>query len=170
MIQEETKISLMTQVATYLELASGFMVPAMTLWKHLMDDPVMENISYESFVNMLRNDARFRVFDTDEKVMTELADWVSKKEMEELGYYEGPRVMLKKRVPNEEDVVDMLIDKADQTFESLMQAWALRPENDPATEDRLLKALAKAQRLQRELRALFNREPGDRTHKTPTSD
>lgn len=158
MIQQETKSSIMMQVATYLEMANGFMVPTKTLWKQFLEDATSENISYDAFVEMLRNDARFCVFDTDETVMTELSNLVSKNEMEELGYYEGPRVMLKKRVPDEADVVDMLLEKADQTFESLKQAWALRPEDDPATEDRLLKALAKAQRLQRELRALFARE------------
>ncbi|MBN2104455.1 hypothetical protein JW835_10485 [bacterium] len=157
MVQHEIKTSLMSQAAAYLELVNGFMVPAMTLWKKLADDPAMEGISYDYFVEMLRKDSKFHVFDTDDEVMHELAKLISKKEMEDLGYYEGPRVMLKKSVPDEDDVADMLIEKADQTFESLRQAWALRPEDDPDTEDRLLKALAKAQRLQRELRVLFHK-------------
>ena len=155
MLQEDVKESLLHHAITYLEMTSGFMVPARTLWKQLMDDPSAEELTYEQFIEMLQHDTRFRVFDTDQKVMMDLTKWISIEEMEEQGYYEGPRVMLKRKVPDQDDVAQMLIEKADQTFESLKQAWALRPEDDQKTEDRLLKALAKAQRLQRELRALF---------------
>lgn len=168
MVQHDIKLSIMSQVATYLEMANGFMVPAMTLWKQIQQDPAFDDIPYDSFIEMLKTDSRFRVFNTDDTMMAELNNWISKSEMEELGYFEGPRVMLKKRVPHEDEVVDMLIEKADQTFESLKQAWELRPDNDIDTEDRLLKALAKAQRLQRELRALFNRGMSDSQTQGPS--
>ncbi len=103
MIQQEVKSTIMTQAATFLELSNGFMVPAKTLYTQLRNDPVLNDISFETFLEMLKGDSRFRVFDTDDQVMTELETWISRTEMEELGYYEGPRVMLKKRVPNEDE-------------------------------------------------------------------
>ncbi|MBN1782006.1 hypothetical protein JW948_12815 [bacterium] len=168
--QQDIKDSLLGNIVSYLELASGFMVPVATLWKQFEGDLSIGGVGYDAFIEMLHQDSRFCVFDTDETVMAELADWVSPKEMEEMGYFKGPRVMLKKRVPDQDDVADMLIEKANQTFESLKQAWALRPEDDQATEDRLLKALAKAQRLQRELKILFSKAASDSASEEPSSE
>jgi hypothetical protein len=156
MSRKDIQESLMVHATTYLETAGGFMIPVRSLWEQIRNDLSSEKITCEEFIDMLRQDTRFCVFDTDQKVMDDLAQWMSIEEMEEQGYYNGPRVMLKRKVPDQENVAVMLIEKADQTFQSLKQAWELRPEHDQVTEDRLLKALAKAQRLQRELRVLFS--------------
>ena len=66
--------------------------------------------------------------------------------------------MLRDRVPTREEVIEFLVNKVDQTLDTLKQAWDIRPKDDEATEDQLLEALAKAQKLQRDLRGILSRE------------
>lgn len=75
--------------------------------------------------------------------------------MEELGFYQEPWIILKERMPNQKEIIDILIQKADRTFETLMKAWELRPQGNEAVEDQLLQALAKTQKLQNELRMII---------------
>ena len=49
-----------------------------------------------------------------------------------------------------------LMRRADRTFEALKKAWEARLPGDEEAEDRLLEALAKTQRLQRDLRTVFS--------------
>jgi hypothetical protein len=66
--------------------------------------------------------------------------------------------MLKERIPSRKEVVSFLLKKADTTFDTLKKAWDVRSPDDETMEDQLLQALAKTQRLQRELRAILERE------------
>ena len=83
---------------------------------------------------------------------------ISNEEMEEAGFYQGPWVVLTDRIPTRQDVVNNLIEKADRTFETLKNAWEIRPRDNDVVEDQLLLALAKTQQLQHELRMIFGKK------------
>lgn len=76
----------------------------------------------------------------------------------------GFKVMLKERIRDRKEIIRFLIAKADRTYEALKKAWDERMPDDEEAEDRLLEALAKTQRLQRELRTALVGEgaPGDK--------
>ena len=108
-------------------------------------------------VRFFETDDRFQVFtgldfDGDEGPISQF----SLSEQEAMGLFQGPKVMLKNRMPSRDQIMDFLINKADQTYEALLRAWETRPPEDGRVEDQLLDALAKAQRLKRELRATLD--------------
>ena len=152
-------VKILERVVTLLEKTESFVVPVRWICKVLGEEFKGMEMTVEELAEKLGRDERFRVFDGSEIVLSDsLKPLVSEDEMEASGFYPGPRVMLKSRIPSREEVVAFLLKKADQTFETLRKAWEIRPQGDEATEDQLLEALAKAQRLQRELKEIFSHE------------
>ncbi len=148
---------ILKKVIVLLEEADSFIVPIKWVWKKLEAETLSFGITAEQLEVKLKQDRRFKLF--DEYKIDSVRKWsLSEEEQERLGYYRGPRVMLRDRVPTREEVIEFLVKKVDQTFDTLKQAWDIRPKDDEATEDQLLEALAKAQKLQRDLRGILSRE------------
>ncbi len=145
------------KIITLLEESDSFLVTLDWLKEKLAEGSV-DVPSERQLLALLRADSRVRVFETDILNNDEEVDWVtSPKQLKELGLVGGPRIMLKTRVPSKSEIIRFLQEKANQTYAALLKAWEIRPR-DEATEDQLLQALAKAQKLQRELRTIKNRE------------
>ena len=145
---------IMKKVVLLLEEAESFIVPIKWVWKKLDEETPSLDVTTEQLVEKLKKDSRFKLF--DEYKIDSVGKWsLSEEEQEKLGYYRGPRVMLRDRVPSREEVIEFLVKKVDQTFDTLKQAWDIRPKDDERTEDQLLEALAKAQKLQRDLRGIL---------------
>jgi hypothetical protein len=101
---------------------------------------------------MLRADDRFEVFDNDEnELFEEQVD-----SLEEIGYFMGPRVMLKSRKPSRKEMGNLLIKKTALIYANLKNAWEMRDKNNEDEEDQLLNALASTQKL---LKAIKNEFP-----------
>jgi flagellin-specific chaperone FliS len=148
---------IMKKVVVLLEEAESFIVPIRWVWKKIEEETPSVDISVEQLAEKLKKDRRFKLF--DEYKIDYVGQWsLSEEEQERLGYYRGPRVMLRDRVPTREEVIQFLVKKVDQTFDTLKQAWDIRPKDDESTEDQLLEALAKAQKLQRDLRGILSEE------------
>ena len=147
---------LILRVLSLLDQEDEFIVPVRKLYRALGRSNLSEEWTEEAFLEVLKGDERFRVFEApDEDDVYD--DFESEEELEALGFYRGPRVMRKDSMPTREDVLSILVKKADKTFSTLHKAWDIRPDGDEETEDQLLEALAKAQRLKRELQALLDR-------------
>lgn len=127
-----------------------FIVPIKKIWLKLSLLGKAETLSFEEFSYMLQNDRRFEVFD-DLDSTNETLFGNNKDDWEELGYYFGPRVMLKTRKPSRQEIGQILINKTEQIFDNLKKAWDLRPQDDEEEEDQLLQALASTQKLLRTL-------------------
>jgi hypothetical protein len=112
----------------------------------------VDRIEFESFSLMLMADDRFEVFEDDENELLE--DQVDS--LEEVGYFMGPRVMLKSRKPSRKELGNLLIKKTTQIYENLKNAWETRNKDNEAEEDQLLYALASTQKL---LKAIKNEFP-----------
>ena len=131
-----------------------FIVPVKKLWLKLSLMGEVDRISFEEYSNILQEDKRFEFFndvdtETNKLFGNDKTDW------EELGYYFGPRVMLKSRRPSRKEIGYILIKKTEQIFSNLKKAWDLRPQDDQEEEDQLLQALASTQKLLRTLQREF---------------
>jgi len=150
---------ILKQVVDFMAESESFIIPIKQIHEHLTENNKNDNFSVDTLTQMMEQDERFQVYEGPEvesrKAMEPL---IPEHEMEALGFYRGPRAMLNGRVPSRKDVVSFLLKKADQTFETLKRAWDVRPEENEVIEDQLLKALAKAQRLQRELQTVLTQE------------
>jgi len=156
-------VKILERVVTLLEKAESFIVPVRWIYKVLEEEFQGMEMTVEELAEMLGRDERFRLFDGPEIGLTESPKpLVSEIEMEESDFYPGPWVMMKSRMPTRKEVVAFLLKKADQMLETLKRAWEVRPEGDEDMEDQLLDALAKAQRLQRELKEVFAGETSKR--------
>ena len=153
---------LIQAVLTRLKEAEEFIVPVRKIYRGMEDRIRSEGMSESEFIDLLKSDRRIRFFEASGNDKKDgISDNVTVEEMEKVGFYSGPRVMLKDRLPTREEVLSILLKKADTTFSTLQKAWDIRPEGDEETEDQLLDALAKAQRLQRELQSLLDHDNDD---------
>jgi len=112
------------------------------------------------FTAMLEGDLRFEFFPTHQSLKDDLEDPIphdspEETEMEQMGFFAGDRVKLRKVELTPQVLGTIIRSKVDRTMEALTKAWDLRPEGDPATEDRLLEILAKTQKLQSEVKKTF---------------
>jgi len=143
------------KVVTILEESESFLVPVDWIVEEIKKTDNFIAVSDETLTTLLRNDPRIKIFEKSDLGKLAESKWApSPEQMRSLGIYQGARVMLKSRVPTKTEIIRFLQQKADQTFEALLKAWEIRPEDDLETEDQLLDALAKAQKLQRELRTI----------------
>jgi len=147
------------KIVVILEEAESFIVPVKWVWGMLEQESSSLDFTMEGLTERLKRDERFRLFAEQKLSGADEIKWVlSKEEQEKLGFYRGPRVMLKDRIPTKKEMVMFLLKKVDQTYDTLKQAWDVRPKEDETAEDQLLEALAKAQKLQRELRGILAEE------------
>jgi len=147
------------QVVEFMTESESFIIPIKQIHDHLMEKYEDKRLTFDTLIHMMRRDDRFQVYEGPEAESRQTMEpLIPEEEMEAMGFYRGPRAMLNGRVPSRKDVVSFLLKKADQTFETLKKAWDVRPKENENIEDQLLKALAKAQRLQRELRTVLLQE------------
>ncbi|MBN2417586.1 hypothetical protein JXO52_17245 [bacterium] len=146
---------IVNQVVEILERAESFLVPLEWIIEKLEEANKLPSISDEELIDSLRQDPRVKVFEKEDPEEIAGEEFpAAAQSISSLGLSGSPRVMLKSRVPTKSEIVAFLLQKADQTYDALFKAWQIRPEHDEDTEDQLLDALAKAQKLQRELRTI----------------
>ncbi|MDZ7318149.1 MAG: hypothetical protein ONB11_03280 [candidate division KSB1 bacterium] len=130
---------------------ADFIVPVKKVWLKLSLMGKLDDLHFENFMIMLQEDDRFEVFENlDNQEMAEEVE-----QLEEIGFYEGPRVMLKSRRPTRKELGEMLIKKTTTIFDSLRKAWELRDQENEYETDQLLRALASTQKLLRALKKEF---------------
>ncbi|MFZ5518263.1 MAG: hypothetical protein ACOY90_16635 [Candidatus Zhuqueibacterota bacterium] len=134
-----------------LQEEHDFIVPIKKIWLKLSLMGELDEIQFEEFLIILQRDNRFDVFDSHENVLFN----EQIENLEQIGFFVGPRVMLKSRKPNRKELGDILLKKTSLIFENLKKAWNLRQEKDEDEEDQLLQALASTQKLLRTLKKEF---------------
>jgi len=134
-----------------LQKETDFIVPIKKIWLKLSLLGKVDSVEFESFSYMLRADDRFEVFDEENELLKDQVDG-----LEEVGYFMGPRVMLKSRKPSRQDLGNLLIKKTSLIYENLKKAWEVRNKSNEDEEDQLLYALASTQKL---LKAIKNEFP-----------
>jgi hypothetical protein len=156
---EKEKEVILNRIVLLLEKTEFFITPVKRVCDMLNQVYPELHFDMKTVTQMLQKDDRFRLFEGAKiKLTPHMKALITDDEMEKMGFSQGPRVMLKNRVPSRKEVVSFLLNKADQTFETLKKAWEIRPKDDEEAEDQLLQALAKSQKLQRELRVVLDKE------------
>jgi hypothetical protein len=120
-----------------------FLVPVKKLMKHFLKGVALPE--YPEFLAMLKASPDLVVMDLGDKCEDE--DW-DEAEMEALGYYDGPRVRLRDRVPSPADIAAILKRHTDRMMESLGQAYCVGAESfTEEEEDGMLALLERAKSL-----------------------
>lgn len=128
-----------------------FIVPIKKVWLKLSLMGELDDVQFEEFLLILQSDKRFDVFDSHENALFDN----QVESLEQIGFFVGPRVMLKSRKPNRKELGDILLKKTNLIFNNLKKAWDLRGQQDEEEEDQLLHALASTQKLLRTLKKEF---------------
>ncbi len=135
-----------------LQKETEFVVPVKKIWLKLSLMGKLDDVAFESFSLMLSGDERFEIFDDNENDLPE--DQMDN--LEEIGFFMGPRVMLKSRKPSRKELGLLLIKKTSLIYQNLKDAWEQREKNNDEAEDQLLYALASTQKL---LKAIIKEFP-----------
>lgn len=135
-----------------LQEETEFVVPVKKIWLRLSLMGKLDDVAFESFSLMLMGDERFEIFDDNENDLHE----AQIDSLEEIGFFMGPRVMLKSRKPSRKEMGILLIKKTSLIYENLKNAWEQRDKKNEDEEDQLLYALASTQKL---LKAILNEFP-----------
>ncbi len=149
---------LLPQVLTFLQEEKDFVVAAKKIWHKVKKLPQWRTLSFEEFLNTVQQSPEIDVIGSgDENPFKDsglTAEEMEKevREMEKMGYFFGPSLVLKSHVPTPEELATFLQNKVDQAYNTLLKAWENRPQGDPESEDQLLSILAEVQKLRREIR------------------
>lgn len=143
-----------------LETDPDFYVPIKKLWLILREEGLPLDLELEEFQAWLESDDRFEVRDFDTSLPGDPEEAAEiERELEELGFFSGPRVKLVSREMTAEDVFAGLLRSLERMNWALRGAWETRPVGDRETEAQLLDAMAIGEELEREIRELM-RERG----------
>lgn len=140
-------------------------VPVKKVWHEVQKEArrqSFESPSLGDFTAMLEGDPRFEFIPAHKSVTEDLEDEHSRDdpdedaEMEQMGFFAGDRVKLRRVSLTPTVLGEIIRTKVDRTMEALTKAWKSRPAGDQDTEDKLLEILAKTQKLQREVKKTFS--------------
>lgn len=138
-----------SKIVAVLEEAEEFYVPVKKLWKELASQGYGLPL-YDTFLEYLTKDRRFEVKEF------EAIKYEDSEEMEELGFYSGPRVKLKTRKMTKEDIQRITLKHAQNMIDNLVKAYEARPEGLPSEgEDELIELMRKAKMLKDKMEDAF---------------
>jgi hypothetical protein len=157
----ENKNMLFDNIEGILSAHPDVLAPVKEILNILKKQKEYENLTYDELVNLLKSDDRFEFVLIPERIETDedsplIAQNIEK--VEDLGFYSGSRVKLKNAKLDVDKIVDILNRKVDMMMEVLVNIWDKRPLDEPSIEDNLLDILARAQKLQREVKNVTNPE------------
>lgn len=133
----------------YLMQVSNPLAPLENLVRHLRSREQCAEFTEAQLLQFLRQHELFKVIepapaDQDPDVARQLA---------ELGVPTGPRVVLVTRIPTSAQIAGMLQEQLEVMTNALAKAMAeAKEKGDTNTEDRVLDALARAEKLKKKIR------------------
>lgn len=142
-------------------------VPVKKIWTEVQKEGKrqgFEALALVDFTAMLEGDPRFEFIASHKSVTEDLEDErtgedpAQQAEMEQLGFFSGDRVKLRRVALTPTMLGEIIRTKVDRTMDALTKAWDARPEGDQDTEDKLLEILSKTQKLQREVKKTFSND------------
>ena len=136
-----------------LEKEDSYLLPVKRLWYILRKKPQYRNINLEQLEEMLSNDSRCKLYDIRDKIPDVSSPWSKDKEpeMERLGFFLGPRVMLLSRPLTKDSLQHSITRTIDNMQNVLRKAYDLSYANedleDYEGEKQLLEIMAKTRDL-----------------------
>ncbi|MEI8350259.1 MAG: hypothetical protein WCI77_08910 [Candidatus Omnitrophota bacterium] len=142
----------LTKIITILKQAEDFYVPIKKLWKESSVNGKFS--SYDDFLYFFKKDHRFEVIETSASY-----DEDNGPDMEEAGFYTGPRVKLKSRKITKEDMQRIALRHAQNVIDNLIKAYEVKPQDLPhEKEDELIELMKKAKHLKENIDTAFKKD------------
>lgn len=139
---------------TILEEEEDFLVPALKLYELIIEEKPDLSLEPEQLIFLLTGDDRFKIVDSQ----STQEPWPEEddEQMQKMGFYKGPRVMLKSKEPTKEEMVQAITEKMQRTLGALKSAYKVKPGNmTDDEEEEFLQIMKKAKDLQRKLDEAF---------------
>ena len=134
-----------------------FLVPVKKLHQALLEGEALP--PYPEFLGILKEDAGLVVIDLEDGSEDDARD---EREMETLGFYAGPRVRLRERVPSMADMAAIIKRHTDRMLASLGQAYcAGAGDFSDDEEDAMLDLLQHAKKLKGSVDGLFDKSDSE---------
>jgi len=154
-------------VENILEEDEDIVVPVKKVWVKLKQDYYLDDLpSLEQFTSLLRDDDRFEFLPLKEPEPPYRmgADDLAReeKELEELGFYRGPRVKLRRIELTEQLLVSLIKRKMQEMLDALKSAWDTKSPDDGVIEDQLIRIRDKAERHLEEIENKLGQEESPR--------
>ena len=141
----------------FLEAEEEYMVPVKKLWLIMSEELNDEKIEPDELTKLLKENDLFKVYEDLDK---QEQSWPEEEEleMEKLGHFKGPRVMLKSRTPSKDEVAQVLQKKMQNMLDNLKKAYDVRPDDlSDEEEKQLLEAMQKSKELQENIGKAFEK-------------
>ncbi len=154
---QNSQEKLLNETGSYLQNQEDYIVPVKKIWQALHPS----EITLEQFINIVKNDSRFYFQEANDVVTSAhlTKEQIEKEEqlMEQMGYFAGPRVMLKSKAPSANEVFHSIAVQLKIMQDALERAYLARPENDLEAGKKLSHALQKSKDLENKLIDTFRK-------------
>jgi hypothetical protein len=145
---------ILNEIIAPLEKAPNFYLPIKLLWKGLKRMGKPELPTLDVLTALISCDERFVIEYVGKAPWENSTDDIE--QMEEMGYYTGPKVRLKIRVPSKKDIERIALEQVQKIIDNLVKAYESRPKDLPeASEAELLEAMKRAKKLKENLELSF---------------
>jgi hypothetical protein len=165
-IREEVSVDKLALqlVVRILEADPDPYVPVERLWQTLHQEGLALDLDLQPFEDELQADNRFEFTQAPALPPAGAGEGQSTEdvgqELSALGLYSGRRVKLASRKVTSDDVLAGLVHNLELVNQALLRAWDNRPRGDPEAEAMLVEAMAKAEKLGKEIREVIDARQG----------
>jgi len=123
-----------------------FLIPALKLYDLIKDEKETIEFEPEHLIALLDQDDRFVLLDS--KSTQEPWPDEADEEMQKRGYYKGPRVIHRDKMPSREQLMQAVTEKMQDTLSSLKSAYHVLPDNlSDDEEEEFLQVMQKVKDL-----------------------
>ncbi|OGF31083.1 hypothetical protein A2533_03515 [Candidatus Falkowbacteria bacterium RIFOXYD2_FULL_35_9] len=133
---------------TILKEEEEFLVPIIKLYELMQSEKEFLDFEVDHLQRLIESDDKFQIIDSQ----STQEPWPDEddEEMQKLGYYKGPRVMLKEKAPSKEEMMQTVTEKMQNTLNALKSAYHVKPDNlSDDEEEEFLQIMQKVKDLQK---------------------
>lgn len=138
-------LSILDACEKILQFEEDFFVPVRKLYLILKKSGKFQDLTFRKLCELLSSDERFSFYTGTEHFRGLTQD--EGKKLSEMGYYPGPKIILKEKRPEKDQFFLTLARKIDTLSVALKNAWEKGPEGDECTKETLKTALKKTEEL-----------------------
>lgn len=146
-----------------LEKEDSFLLPVKRLWYILRRQPQYRELTLEQLNQMLAEDERCKIYDINASRPETIPPWTKEEEpeMERIGFFLGPRVMLLSRPLTQDALKKSIVRTVDNMQNVLKKAYDMSYANEDMSdyegEKKLLEIMSQTRDLRKNIEAVLNK-------------
>jgi len=141
----------LNEIMSILGLAEDFYVPIKKIWDEFGSQSGL--LTYEDLITFFKKNRKFEIMEPEVTKEDDNPD------MEEDGFYSGPRVKLRSRKITKEDMQRITLRHAQNVVDNLVKAYEVKPEDlPPDKEDELIELMKRAKQLKETISEAFKKK------------